>query len=301
MSARLALKIDVDTDRGTREGILPLAQLLERHEIPATFFFSLGPDNTGRAIRRVFRPGFFSKVMRTNVAGNYGWRTLLNGTVLPAPQIGKKNTNVLRDVAAMGFETGIHCHDHFTWQDYVHTMSPEKIRWHLGQAREEYQRIFGKPARAAAAPGWQSNEESLSAYEEAGFTYGSDTRGGQGHGPFFPLLRGRASKTVEIPTTMPTLDELAGRPEFPEDSILPHYETFFAQDADHIHTIHAELEGMAYLGFFHSFLEKAINAGVIFEAMETRAARLTSAELPVLPVAQGTIDGRSGFVAVPGH
>ena len=62
--ARLAIKIDVDTDRGTREGIAPLARAMDRHSIRGTFLFSLGPDNTGRAIRRVFRPGFFSKVSR---------------------------------------------------------------------------------------------------------------------------------------------------------------------------------------------------------------------------------------------
>ena len=28
----------------------------------ATFLFTLGPDHTGRAIKRVFRPGFFGKV-----------------------------------------------------------------------------------------------------------------------------------------------------------------------------------------------------------------------------------------------
>ena len=33
----------------------------------ATFLFSLGPDHTGRAIKRVFRPGFFGKVRRTSV------------------------------------------------------------------------------------------------------------------------------------------------------------------------------------------------------------------------------------------
>ena len=68
--ARLAIKIDVDTDRGTREGLAPLARALDRHKIRGTFLFSLGPDNTGRAIRRVFRPGFFAKV-RIPGSGEY--------------------------------------------------------------------------------------------------------------------------------------------------------------------------------------------------------------------------------------
>ena len=59
---KLALKIDVDTLRGTQEGVPRLVELLRKHGAGATFLFSLGPDHTGRALRRIFRPGFFSKV-----------------------------------------------------------------------------------------------------------------------------------------------------------------------------------------------------------------------------------------------
>jgi hypothetical protein len=81
----IALKIDVDTDRGTAEGVPRLAQQLERMGIRATFLFSLGPDNTGRAMKRVFRKGFLKKVQRTSVVQHYGIKTLLYGTLLPAP------------------------------------------------------------------------------------------------------------------------------------------------------------------------------------------------------------------------
>ena len=97
---QLAIKIDVDTDRGTREGVPALAALLTRHQVPATFLFSLGPDNTGRAIRRIFRPGFFSKVSRTSVVSTYGLRTLMNGVVLPGPHIARKNRNVMKLVGS---------------------------------------------------------------------------------------------------------------------------------------------------------------------------------------------------------
>ena len=124
---QLVIKVDVDTHRGTREGVPTLAGLLKRHSVPATFLFSLGPDNTGKAIRRVFRPGFLKKVGRTRVTQLYGWRTLLSGTLLPAPHIGKRNETILRQVKADGFAVGIHCHDHFRWQDYLHRLSLEKI------------------------------------------------------------------------------------------------------------------------------------------------------------------------------
>ncbi|MGH8799643.1 MAG: 4-deoxy-4-formamido-L-arabinose-phosphoundecaprenol deformylase, partial [Casimicrobiaceae bacterium] len=43
----LALKVDVDTLRGTREGVPALLDLLRRHRVGATFLFSVGPDHTG--------------------------------------------------------------------------------------------------------------------------------------------------------------------------------------------------------------------------------------------------------------
>ena len=82
---RLALKVDVDTYRGTREGVPRLIRLLEAKRAGATFLFSLGPDHTGWAVRRVFRRGFVGKVARTSVLEHYGLKTLLYGTLLPGP------------------------------------------------------------------------------------------------------------------------------------------------------------------------------------------------------------------------
>ncbi|HZS69639.1 MAG TPA: 4-deoxy-4-formamido-L-arabinose-phosphoundecaprenol deformylase, partial [Burkholderiales bacterium] len=74
---KLGLKIDVDTLRGTQESVPRLVELLKRHGAGATFLFSLGPDHTGRALRRVFRKDFLKKVSRTSVLEHYGVRTLL--------------------------------------------------------------------------------------------------------------------------------------------------------------------------------------------------------------------------------
>ena len=118
---QLALKVDVDTLRGTREGVPRLADLLEHLDARATFLFSLGPDHTGRAVRRALRPGFIGKVRRTSVVSHYGWRTLLYGTLLPGPHIARATADIMRSVARRGFEVGVHCYDHVKWQDHVST------------------------------------------------------------------------------------------------------------------------------------------------------------------------------------
>ena len=62
----IALKVDVDTYVGTRDGVPHLLEILERFGIKATFYFSMGPDNSGKAIRRIFtRKGFLKKMLRT--------------------------------------------------------------------------------------------------------------------------------------------------------------------------------------------------------------------------------------------
>ena len=84
----LGLKIDVDTYWGMKNGVPSVLQTLKEFNLKGTFFLSIGPDNSGRAALQLIRnPLFLKKMMRTNAAALYGWRTALYGTVLPAPMI----------------------------------------------------------------------------------------------------------------------------------------------------------------------------------------------------------------------
>ena len=299
MSLRLALKIDVDTDRGTRLGVTNLVADLRAAGLPATFLFSLGPDQTGRAITRVFRPGFLKKVGRTSIVELYGVRTLLNGTLLPAPHIGRRNEAVIRGVRDAGFEVGIHCHSHYRWQDYVHTMGAAAVEAEFTAARAEFRRIFGTEAVTAGAPGWQTNADSRAAYDRAGLLYASDTRG---HSPHFIRIGGRTFATLEIPSTLPTLDELMGRPEYPDDRIVPHLMSLLRPDALNVFTLHAEIEGMGRRTIFQQLLAAVKTAGVAVVSLEEAAHQLLTqrGSIPVCELVQAEIDGRSGLLAVQG-
>ena len=296
MPIRLALKVDVDTDRGTREGVPNLVADCREAGAPACFLFSLGPDQTGRAITRVFRPGFFKKVSRTSVVQIYGVRTLLNGTLLPAPHIGRRNAAVMRSVREAGFEVGIHCHNHYRWQDYLHRMPLAEVRGEFVAARAEFLRIFGSEARTAGAPGWQSNARSREVYDEANLLYASDTRGG---GPFFPRIDGKIFQTLEIPSTLPTFDELMGRPEYPDGKIVAHYLSLLREDRVNVFTLHAEIEGMGLRGLFQALLAACKRARVEFVRMDdyARALLANRAAIPVREQVKAEIDGRSGTVA----
>src|SRR5688572_19782755 len=233
MPLRLALKIDIDTDRGTREGVSNLLADLREFRVPACFLFSLGPDQTGRAITRVFRRGFMRKVSRTSVVEIHGARTLLNGTLLPAPHIGRRNAGVMRCVREAGFEVGVHAYNHYRWQDHLARMTIDEVNVEFGAATAEFRRIFGVEPHTAGAAGWQSNALSREVYDRAGLLYASDTRG---IAPFFPKIEGRVFPTLEIPTTLPTMDELMGRPEFPDESLVSHYDSLLRGDRVNVFT-----------------------------------------------------------------
>jgi undecaprenyl phosphate-alpha-L-ara4FN deformylase len=294
---KLAIKIDVDTDRGTRIGVPNLLKLFSELNISATFLFSLGPDNTGRAIKRVFRPGFLKKVSRSSVVSLYGIRTLLNGTLLPAPHIGKRNQDVIRAVHEVGHEVGIHCYDHIRWQDGLAEMKKPEVFAEFKKAYGEFERIFGFAAKTAGAAGWQANEFSLAVYDEANLAYGSDARGTH---PFFPRIGTTVFKTLQIPTNLPTLDELMGRPEYPMASMSDYYLSRLVEHTVNTFTIHAEIEGMKYLPWFREFLIKAKAQDIVFIKGEdiARQALQDPTKVPICDLIQGEMDGRSGTLAL---
>jgi len=295
--ALIALKVDVDTYRGTREGAMRLADLLGRLGARATFLFSLGPDHTGRAIKRVFRRGFLGKVKRTSVVEHYGVKTLLYGVLLPGPHIGRRCRAFMQEIGRRGFEVGVHTWDHIRWQDGVAGASEPWTRRELALARQEFTEIFGLPPQVHGAAGWQMNRYVPALEEELGFRYASDTRG---IGPFLPLVEPGTAAVPQLPTTLPTLDELIGREDLggldPVDHLLAL--TDRAGGQDQVFTLHAELEGGAYLDSFERLLKAWRARGAMLTDLAAYAGRLDLAALPRHSIVAGSVAGRSGTLAV---
>lgn len=292
---RLALKIDADTLRGTRIGVPALAAALKRAGAGATFLFSLGPDHTGRAIRRVFRPGFLGKVSRTSVIEHYGLRTLMYGTLLPGPDISRRAGEVMRSIRAAGFEVGVHCYDHTDWQDFVTRRDARWTERQMLRAAERFEQVFGERPQVHGAAGWQMNEAAFEFEQRSGLSYASDTRGAY---PFRPKIAGRVSSCPQLPTTLPTLDELIGIDGISADNVDRVLLERTAEVREgHVFTLHAELEGMRLLPTFERLLSGWRAQGYELVPMASQRATLNDATLPVCEVVAGTVPGRSGTLA----
>ncbi|PTN31613.1 4-deoxy-4-formamido-L-arabinose-phosphoundecaprenol deformylase [Desulfonatronum sp. SC1] len=287
----VGLRVDVDTLRGTRVGVPNLLRCLERHDIRATFFFSVGPDNMGRHLWRLARPGFLAKMLRTGAPSLYGWDILLRGTLWPGPVIGKACPEPMRMAARSEHEVGLHAWDHHHWQTHVSRMDEAAVTRDTQRGVEMLAEITGKAPACAAAPAWRTTPVALKAREKFGFRFAADCRG---HVPFRPVVAGEDLLHVQIPTTLPTYDELIGHACSRQG-----YNAFLLEmirpDQCNVLTIHAEAEGIACLDLFEDFLEKARHRGIVFSALGDFLPKTENP--PRFEIIQGLVQGREGWLA----
>lgn len=287
---QLAVKVDVCTYAGLQHGVPALMRLFDEFRLRASVFVACGPDHSGRAIRRIFRRGFLRKMRRTNAVSTYGWRTVLYGTLLPGPQIACSFPETMRALVRDGHEVGLHGYDHVYWQDRLPGLSRETVAAELERGRCAFRDVLGEHPKAFGAPGWQCTPMSLAAEDAADFAYHSDTRG---RTPFFPVMGGQRFRTLEIPTTTPTLDETYGEVGNSARELTRFYREQLRPGLN-VHTVHAEMEGMTHLPLLRDLLE-SVRSEVRFTRLIDAAERIQDA--PVAHVTVAPIAGRAGTVA----
>jgi len=291
----VGLRVDVDTRRGLDEGVPRLLELFRRLGISASFFVTMGPDNSGRAIRRALRPSFLAKMWRTNPLKLYGLRTLMSGTLVPARLVGAGAPAMLRQIAAEGHEVAPHGWDHVGWQDRIHRLDQLAVRADLDLAARAFTAAVGVTPSASAAPGWRTSPVALAVQDGRGLLYASDTRGDT---PFRPHVGHEVLETIQLPTTMPTMDEIVGRVAYVPAALVQ-----AVRPGINVFTLHAEVEGGALLKTFETFLRELDASRVRLARLDEVAASVMAAgdDLPVTRVVRGWIEGRSNWIALQGR
>jgi peptidoglycan/xylan/chitin deacetylase (PgdA/CDA1 family) len=296
---QIALRITASTYRGTLQGIPNLVEQLRRHNAGATFMLTLGPDHSGRNLRRLLRGGHLRQARRTRAFSHYGLGSAFTGTLLPAPQIGRRAISVMHGIRDSGFEIGIHGWDRWTWEEQVVEADAAWTERQMQLAADRYADVFKISPMAHAAAGWHMNPHALRLTQRMGFRYASDTRGAR---PFMPVQNGEIILCPQLPTTLPTTDELIGLNGVTNDNLAETLlrETALEPEHGHVFTLRAEREGMKLAPVFEKLLTGWREQGYSITAMQDIADRLDRDTLPHHQVIRGTVPGRLGTLMVQG-
>jgi len=292
---KIGLRIDVDTFRGTRDGVPTLRRILAEHRIRGTFFFTVGPDNMGRHVWRMLRPTFAWKMLRTRAASTYGWDIILRGTLWPGPQIGRKLREVIRAAADDGHEIGLHAWDHHAWQKHVDDWTAGEIHAAIERGFDALGEIIGRAVDCSAAPGWRCNDRVLAEKAKFPFRYNSDCRG---ESIFRPVVDGRELTQPQIPVTLPTWDEAVGHDGIDDSNYNRHILSLLRPDGLNVLTIHTEVEGCSRAELFRQFIMLVKSEGHSLVALD-ELVKVSKGTGPGRIVG-GEISGREGVVACQG-
>ena len=265
---KLGLKIDVATTRGLGKGVPQLLDCLARHQCNATFFFNVGTDH------------------------------LFGQTWLPGTDLGTHHGDSMRRVIDAGCDAGLQGIDTAAWRARAGAADAAWIERAMTGGIARYQEIFGVAPLAHGAAGWQMNRHALRLTQRLGFHYASDTRGSE---PFIPVWNAEIVTCPQLPTTLPTLTELAAGRLTTEQAI----ERLITLNADapaagHIYTARAEVEGTRLAAAFEQVLAGWREAGTDVVSLQDYAANLDFARLPHHVVAPGRIDGFPGTLTLQG-
>ena len=296
---KIAIRIDVDNLKPALVGTPRLADVLKARSAGASFLFNVGPDRSGRHTERLLHRGMPSYWWRTRRIRDDGFGACFYGTLLPAPDIGTKAATTIRNLHDAGFETGIRSYEPVEWRISAASRDAAWTEKQMALACSCYQNIIGEPARLHAAAGWQMSRHSYRLTQRLEFAYSSDTRGTH---PFVPVYQAEVISCPQLPTTLPTMDELVATPAFPAAQIVPHLLSLTESDTSwgHVFCANAAFEGLKLHAEFQQLLEGWQKQGHEIVSLRDYMLSFDTRELPYHEVVTGSIPGRPGTVAMQG-
>jgi peptidoglycan/xylan/chitin deacetylase (PgdA/CDA1 family) len=205
----------------------------------------------------------------------------------------------MRAVRDAGHEVGVHTYDHVRWQDGVSRQDAAWTRQEMERARASFRQVFGFDPTIHGAAGWQMNAHAFRLTAELGFDISSDTRGVC---PFLPVQDGQPIGCPQLPTTLPTLDEMVGVDGVTEQNVARHLleRTHTVPRQGHVFTLHAELEGLRWAPILETLLIGWRAQNYTLVPLGEYFRWLPNRDLPKHLVHARDIPGRSGTVMVQG-
>lgn len=184
------LRVDIDTGKGLKKGVPPLLTLLDKYNIPGSFYIPTGGESNILDILRYRGGPSFNQPHKEKLTFREKLRT-----VLTPKNFAKENSSILRNVIK-NHELGVHGHKHRHWTRGLEELDVEK---ELRKMIDTYKSLFGDAPDTFASPGFRTDERVLQALDKHGFKAASDLPGQK---PFHPEIDGNKARHVQVPITV---------------------------------------------------------------------------------------------------
>jgi len=108
-------------------------------------------------------------------------------------------------------------------------------------------------------------------------------------------MKQQSFQTLEIPSTLPTMDEIFGANGIDDSTIVPYYLSLLKEGIN-VHTVHAEMEGKSKISQFEALIRGALEKGyrVIPLSQVARSLKNTFRS----EIISGFLSGRAGTLAL---
>ena len=201
-----SLRIDLESDKGIREGVPKILNLLAKHNIKVSFYVTMGGESNFFQLLK-----YRKKLSGKRRVSVFSRMEILRMIFFPKDFV-SENKKILKKILAEGHELGIHGWKHREW-----TRGLEKInvKNSIIKAVEKYRKIFGKSPVSFCAPAFRTNSKVIKILYSNGIKIISDIRGkspkkmgeiinvpitiqGKGNTPIIEYLAGEGFSDDEI-------------------------------------------------------------------------------------------------------
>jgi len=193
----IGLRIDIDSI-GDLKATPHILEMLKEYDLKASFFVTMGPDKTGKNIKKILWSPM--DLLRAKPI-RYGLMTLARGFFMPENI--HDQIKELRGILELGHEIGLHGYDHYLWMNTL--MDKKEINEDIKRGIFFFKHVFGQLPSSFAAPGFMTYTNYLEILDSFNFIYSSDFISDR---PFYPSIDAGMAKTLQIPVVMKSPGEL---------------------------------------------------------------------------------------------
>ncbi|WP_135607108.1 deacylase [Solemya velesiana gill symbiont] len=253
-----------------------MLKLFEQHGVKASFQLSLGPDYSSHPLKIL------------------PWYLL---SCVPAAKIGEQAKEQLKSILQESHEIGIGPFLPASWRRNAAYADEVFTRNDLMQSLEAFQHLFDSPPSFFGAVDWQVNPHLLKLEEELGFNHACDVRGKMA---FLPSLQDVSSGCIQIPTTLPTINELLANPSVNEHNV---HEFLFAVSQrvlpnGEVFCVNAEQEGIERLVIMERIIVMWKGSQWEFKTLGELVQSIGNDKPPWHQVGWAEVAGHAGHVAM---